>query len=74
METLKHLMQLLFVRLYGQVNSRAFRQRGASALEYIVLAAVLVAALILVGVFLKGSNGFTGFFNDLFSKASSALN
>ncbi|EKF74345.1 Flp/Fap pilin component [Alcanivorax hongdengensis A-11-3] len=74
MDTLTQMTQLLFARLFSQISTRASRQKGASALEYIVLAAVIVAALILVGTFLAGNSGFSGFFSDLFGKASSALN
>lgn len=74
MRSIETLIQTLYVRLFSQLSTRAHKQRGASALEYIVLAAVLVAALIAVGVWLSNGNGFQGFFSDLFGKADSALN
>lgn len=39
-------LQKLAVRLFGGASTRADKQRGASALEYIVLAAVIVIATI----------------------------
>jgi pilus assembly protein Flp/PilA len=42
MDMLKTLSQALFVRLFTQLPGRARNQRGASALEYIVLAVVVV--------------------------------
>ncbi len=38
-------IQSLMVRLFTQMPTRGNRQRGASALEYIVLAAVIVIAV-----------------------------
>ncbi|MCG8391844.1 MAG: hypothetical protein MI745_02065 [Pseudomonadales bacterium] len=46
MSTLTRLTQILFVRLFTQLPGRARNQRGASALEYIVLAAAIVVALV----------------------------
>lgn len=48
-QSVNHVTQWLAVRLYTRGSSRADRQRGASALEYIVLAAVIVAILIAIG-------------------------
>jgi len=45
MDMLKTLSQTLFVRLFAQAPGRGRNQRGASALEYLVLAAVVVLAI-----------------------------
>ena len=47
MSTLNEMFRLLMIRLYTQLPGRARNQRGASALEYIVLAAALI---IIIGV------------------------
>ncbi|WP_421705370.1 hypothetical protein [Alloalcanivorax xenomutans] len=39
-------IQSLMVRLFTQMPTRNNRQRGASALEYIVLVAVIVAVIV----------------------------
>lgn len=44
-QSVNHATQWLVVRLYTRGSSRADRQRGASALEYIVLAAVIIAII-----------------------------
>jgi pilus assembly protein Flp/PilA len=54
MDMLKTLSQALFVRLFTQLPGRARNQRGASALEYIMLAAVLVTALAVIFVEFSG--------------------
>ena len=46
MSTLTMISQFVFARLYTQLPGRARKQRGASALEYIVLAAALILSLI----------------------------
>lgn len=45
MDMLKTLSQTLFIRLFTQLPGRARNQRGASALEYLVLAAVVVLVI-----------------------------
>lgn len=67
-------IQSLMVRLFTQMPTRSNRQRGASALEYIVLAAVIVAALVIVGTVVLGGNDnyFVQFFQDIFDKAGVA--
>lgn len=46
------------------------RQKGASALEYIMLAAVIVGLLVALAVAYSGEdNPIVNFFEDLFSKA-----
>lgn len=42
MDTINNISRQLAVRLYTRGASRADRQRGASALEYIVLAAAII--------------------------------
>lgn len=62
-------IQSLMVRLYTQMPTRSNRQRGASALEYIVLAAAII---IIIGV-LAGPSGIqdtvTAAFKKLFTDA-----
>jgi pilus assembly protein Flp/PilA len=73
--SLQTASQWLAVRLYTRGSSRADRQRGASALEYIMLAAVIVGLLLAVGAFFggEGGNPILTFFQDLFSKAEDPL-
>lgn len=67
------ITQKLAARLYTAAPTRADKQRGASALEYIMLAAVIVGLLVAVAVAYSedGNNPIKTFFDDLFSKASS---
>lgn len=72
MSTFKDMFRLLMIRLYTQLPGRARNQRGASALEYIVLAAALI---IIIGVLATNGTVQTAInsaFTDLFSDASSA--
>lgn len=63
--------QLLAARLYARGMGRADRQRGASALEYIVLAAVIIA--ILIGLSTTGfGKDLQAAFDNLVTKAASA--
>lgn len=55
--SLQTASQWLAVRLYTRGNSRSDRQRGASALEYIVLAAVIVVVVIAGAELLGGDDG-----------------
>ncbi|MCE7510630.1 Flp family type IVb pilin [Alloalcanivorax xenomutans] len=54
--------QFLMARLYTQLPTRSNRQRGASALEYIMLAAVVIAIL----VFLSTNQGVRNSIRDAF--------
>lgn len=70
MSTLKDMFRLLMVRLYTQLPGRARNQRGASALEYIVLAAALI---IIIGVLATNTavqDAINTAFTDLFSDAA----
>ena len=70
MDMLKTLSQALFARLYTQLPGRARKQRGASALEYIVLAAALI---IIIGVLATNdtvSGALETAFTNLFTDAS----
>ncbi|KAF0805786.1 hypothetical protein A6D6_02047 [Alcanivorax xiamenensis] len=59
--------QFLMARLFSQMPTRSNRQRGASALEYIVLAAAII---IIVGLLAASGAGdklievFEGLFDD----------
>ncbi|MFV8571573.1 Flp family type IVb pilin [Marinobacter sp. SBS5] len=52
-------------------NAAPKKQKGASSLEYIMLAAVLVGILVLLSNSGLGDK-VTGFFNDIFSTATDA--
>ncbi len=70
MSTFKAMFDLLMIRLFTQLPGRARNQRGASALEYIVLAAALI---IIIGVRATNDgvqNAINTAFTDLFSDAS----
>lgn len=60
-------IQSLMVRLFTQMPTRSNRQRGASALEYLVLAAVIVLAIGAAAYIFAGDtdNPVTGAFNKL---------
>lgn len=66
-------IQSLMVRLYTQMPTRSNRQRGASALEYIVLAAAII---IIIGVLATDNGGIktaiTTAFTKLFTDAGNA--
>ncbi|MAX56710.1 MAG: hypothetical protein CL537_14565 [Alcanivoracaceae bacterium] len=69
MNSLNTFCQGLMARLYARSSGGARKQRGASALEYIVLAAALI---IIIGVAVANGAGdaLTGAFTDLFSDAA----
>ena len=70
MSTLTMISQFVFARLYSQLPGRARKQRGASALEYIVLAAALI---IIIGVLATNDavkDALEGAFEGLFSDAT----
>ena len=72
MSTLNEMFRLLMIRLYTQLPGRARNQRGASALEYIVLAAALI---IIIGVLATNQTVQTTInsaFSNLFTDASNA--
>jgi len=72
MSTLTMISQFIFTRLYSQLPGRARKQRGASALEYIVLAAALI---IIIGVLATNStvqDALESAFEGLFSSAETA--
>ena len=73
MSTLTRLTQILFVRLFTQLPGRARNQRGASALEYIVLAAAIILIVgVLATLFGDGDNPLSDAFSQLFSDAQDA--
>lgn len=63
--SVNHVAQWLAVRLYTRGSSRADRQRGISSLEYLVLAAVIIAVLVIAGTALQ--DPITNAFNNLAS-------
>ncbi|WP_101674167.1 hypothetical protein [Alloalcanivorax mobilis] len=71
--SLQSISQRLAVRLFTRGNSSADRQRGASALEYIVLAAAIIIIVgVLATVFGGDSNPLSDAFSDLFQSAKDA--
>ena len=65
-----NVSQQLAARLFSRGRTQADKQRGASALEYVMLAAVLVGILAVVATtFGDGNNPIVDIFNDLFGKA-----
>lgn len=67
-------IQSLMVRLFTQMPTRSNRQRGASALEYIVLAAAII---IIVGAALNNKDVkelLKETFSGLFTSAKTAAN
>ena len=70
-DNIRFTTQKLAARLYSVAPSRADKQRGASALEYIVLAAVLI--VIIGGLSqTEAADKIKGAFTGLFDSASSA--
>ena len=72
MSTLTMISQFIFARLYTQLPGRARKQRGASALEYIVLAAALI---IIIGVLATNDTvtlALEGAFEGVFDSAETA--
>ncbi|MBA4719501.1 hypothetical protein [Alloalcanivorax xenomutans] len=67
-------IQSLMVRLFTQMPTRSNRQRGASALEYIVLAAGLIIVIAAAAAFLNKNNSLGQAFTDLFGKAQQEVN
>lgn len=66
---INHVSQQLAARLYTRNLSPAHRQRGASALEYIVLAAVIIVIIAVVAN--SGTKDiFKNAFTDLFGSAT----
>jgi pilus assembly protein Flp/PilA len=55
------------------IRSLSRDERGVSALEYAVLAGIIVAALVTVGTLLSGSSGLQSVFTALINKATSAI-
>ena len=71
MSTLTMISQFVFARLYTQLPGRARKQRGASALEYIVLAAALIIIIgVLATAFSGDDNPLVDAFEGLFKDAS----
>ncbi len=69
--SVNHAAQWFAVRLYTRGSSRADRQRGASALEYIVLAAFIVVVII-IGVKTMGTD-IQSAFSSVASKVTSGI-
>jgi len=64
------ITQKLAARLYTAAPTRADKQRGASALEYIVLAAAIIAIVgVLATLWGDGNNPLSRAFQQLFSDA-----
>ncbi|MCC4307643.1 hypothetical protein LL252_03575 [Alcanivorax marinus] len=65
-------LQKLAVRLFGGVSTRADKQRGASALEYIMLAAVVIAILVFLSTNTGVRQSISGAFQDVFDAGGKA--
>ena len=73
MKSIIHLhfgLQKLAVRLFGGVSTRADKQRGASALEYIVLAAAIIFIVGILSTNTTVQTTLENAFNNLFSDAA----
>ncbi len=70
MSTLTMIAQFVFARLYTQLPGRARKQRGASALEYIALAAALIIIIGVVATNGTVSTALETAFTNLFTDAS----
>jgi pilus assembly protein Flp/PilA len=58
------------------IRSFSRDERGVSALEYAILAGIVVGAVILAGTVLSGTNGtggLQGLFNTLMQKVTSSI-
>ncbi|WOD28634.1 hypothetical protein RYH70_00940 [Alloalcanivorax xenomutans] len=66
-------IQSLMVRLFTQMPTRSNRQRGASALEYIVLAAGLILIIGAAVAYLNSTDILGTAFEDLFTNAKSEV-
>ncbi|MEY1660570.1 hypothetical protein [Isoalcanivorax beigongshangi] len=68
------LTEMMARRFSSAANTAAGRQRGATALEYLVLAAVIVIGLFIAGaVFWGGGEGGKGVIGDVFSEIGDNL-
>lgn len=73
MSSISRFYHSLLARLYTRMPGRARGQRGASALEYIVLAAAIIVIVgVLATVFGGDSNPLSDAFTDLFTDAANA--
>ena len=73
MSSLSRIYYSLLARLFTRMPGRAHGQRGASALEYIVLAAAIIVIVgVLATVFGGDSNPLSDAFTDLFTDAAAA--
>lgn len=72
-DSINKASQQLAVRLYTRGGTQADRQRGASALEYIILAVAIIAIVGTLITYFSGqaSNPLTDAFSNLFQKGSS---
>ena len=70
--SLQTASQWLAVRLYTRGNSRSDRQRGASALEYIMLAAVIIAILVYLSTNTSVRNSIVQAFQGVFDAGKEA--
>ena len=70
MSSIKQFYHAVLMRLYGGVSGTARHQRGASALEYIVLAAALIIIIGGLATNTTVQDALNSAFSDLFSDAS----
>lgn len=64
------LTEMMARRFSSAANTAAGRQRGATALEYLVLAAVIIVGLFIAGALFWGEGGAI---NDVFDEIGKTL-
>ncbi|MHA7915225.1 Flp family type IVb pilin [Alloalcanivorax xenomutans] len=67
-------IQSLMVRLFTQMPTRSNRQRGATALEYIMLAAVIIAILVYLSTQTDVQDAIKEAYENIFDKGKEAAN
>ena len=66
------LIQQLFIRLYSHLPTSASRQRGATSLEYLMLAAVVIAILVFLSTNTEVRQAISDAFSNIFNVGSDA--
>lgn len=69
------LTEMMARRFSSAANTAAGRQRGATALEYLVLAAVIIVGLFIAGALFWGEGGkIEGVFENIGDKLDTKVN
>ena len=69
-----NVSQQLAARLFSRGRTQADKQRGASALEYIMLAAVIIAILVFLSTNTDVQDAISKAFSDIFKAGGEAAN